>query len=73
MTEDTRNKVFDHFFTTKEVGKGTGQGLSIAHRLIVEKHQGVIEVESTLGEGSIFRIIVPVKHKAINYRKNLVN
>lgn len=73
MTEDIQNKIFDHFFTTKDVGKGTGQGLSIAHRLIVEKHQGVIEVESTLGEGSIFRIVLPVVHEIINYRKNLVN
>jgi PAS domain S-box-containing protein len=60
MTEDERSKVFDHFFTTKEVGKGTGQGLSIAHRLIYEKHQGFIEVQSTPGVGSMFRITLPV-------------
>jgi signal transduction histidine kinase len=60
MTEDVKNKVFDHFFTTKEVGKGTGQGLSIARRLIFEKYQGSIEVQSTVGVGSMFRIRLPV-------------
>jgi len=60
MTEDTRNKVFDQFFTTKEVGKGTGQGMSIAYRLIVEKHQGCIEIQSTVGIGSLFTVTLPL-------------
>ena len=46
MDESVRNRVFEHFFTTKEVGKGTGQGLSIAYSVIVEKHSGSLVVDS---------------------------
>ncbi|MFH1394744.1 MAG: ATP-binding protein [Candidatus Omnitrophota bacterium] len=53
-------KVFDPFFTTKEVGKGTGLGLSISHG-IIKKHGGTIEVESKVGEGSVFTIKLPIK------------
>lgn len=53
-------KIFDPFFTTKEVGKGIGQGLAISHDVIVGKHGGSIEVTSTLGEGTIFSILLPL-------------
>ncbi|KAF1694558.1 sensor histidine kinase [Pseudoxanthomonas jiangsuensis] len=53
-------KIFDPFFTTKPVGKGTGLGLSISYG-IVAKHHGRIDVDSTLGEGSRFRIVLPVR------------
>ncbi len=53
------NRVFDPFFTTKEIGKGTGQGLAISHDIIVNKHQGFIEVQSTPGEGTMFTIRLP--------------
>jgi PAS domain S-box-containing protein len=52
-------KLFDPFFTTKDVGEGTGLGLSISHN-IVTGHGGRIEVESTPGEGSCFRIYLPL-------------
>ena len=61
MTEDVKAKIFDYLFTTKAVGKGTGLGLAIAHQIIVEKHGGAIEVDSTLGEGTEFTIQLPVK------------
>ena len=51
-------KLFDPFFTTKPVGVGTGLGLSICHNIVVE-HGGRIEVESVLGRGSTFRILLP--------------
>jgi signal transduction histidine kinase len=53
-------RIFDPFFTTKEVGRGTGQGLTIARNIVVERHHGRIEVESREGEGSTFRVILPV-------------
>ncbi len=61
MSEDIKAKIFDHLFTTKTVGKGTGLGLAIARQIVVEKHGGAIEVNSTLGEGTEFIIILPVR------------
>jgi CheY-like chemotaxis protein len=52
------SKIFDPFFTTKPVGLGTGIGLSICHG-IVKSMNGAIEVESTLGRGSLFRVRLP--------------
>lgn len=60
MSEEVRAKVFDPFFTTKEVGKGTGLGLSICYG-IIESHKGHIEVESKEGEGTIFKVILPLE------------
>lgn len=60
MTEETRQRIFDHLFTTKEVGKGTGLGLAIARQIIVEKHGGTIEVYSSPGEGTEFVIEIPI-------------
>ena len=60
MNDETLARIFDPFFTTKPVGKGTGQGLTIAHRIIVERHQGDIKVRSTLGVGTCFTIRLPL-------------
>ena len=60
MSENTRQRIFDHLFTTKAVGKGTGLGLAIAQQIVVEKHGGKIEVYSILGKGAEFVITLPV-------------
>jgi len=60
MSDAVKARIFDPFFTTKDVGEGTGLGLSIAYS-IVEKHRGRIEVESRPGEGTEFRVVLPLE------------
>ncbi len=60
IPEHIRARVFDPFFTTKPVGKGTGQGLAIAHDVIVNKHKGNILIESEPGQGTTFILRVPI-------------
>ena len=60
MSEDIQSKIFEHLFTTKQVGKGTGLGLAIAHQIITEKHGGAIACDSELGKGTTFIIALPV-------------
>ncbi|MEH1935260.1 MAG: AAA family ATPase [Nostoc sp.] len=60
MSEEVKQKIFDHLFTTKAVGNGTGLGLAIARQIIVEKHGGQIIVESEVGEGTEFMIELPL-------------
>ncbi len=61
MTDEVKNKIFKHSFTTKEVGKGTGLGLAIAHSIVVDKHLGTLEVNSNIGQGTEFLITIPIQ------------
>jgi len=58
MSEETMERIFEPFYTTKEVGKGTGMGLSVVHG-IVENHNGLITVDSKSEEGTTFEIFFP--------------
>jgi signal transduction histidine kinase len=59
IPERDLQRIFEPFYTTKTNGEGTGLGLSIVSR-IVEHHRGKIEVESTTGEGTVFKIQFPL-------------
>lgn len=59
IPEKIKEKIYDPFFTTKEVGKGTGQGLAIAHKIICEKHGGKIWFETEENKGTTFHIEIP--------------
>ncbi len=62
ISEEHISKIFNPFFTTKPVGKGTGLGLSLSYS-IIEKHGGKLQCSSTLGEGTCFEIILPLKQE----------
>ena len=62
ITEEVKQRIFDTFFTTKPIGKGTGMGLSISYQIIVERHEGKLYRTSELGKGTEFTIKMPIVH-----------
>ena len=64
IPEKIRAKIYDPFFTTKPVGRGTGQGLAIAHSIIAEKHRGTIDFETAVGEGTTFILRLPIHERS---------
>jgi PAS domain S-box-containing protein len=63
MSDEVKAKLFHPFFTTKEVGEGTGLGLGLSRSIVLE-HGGTIEVESQLDQGATFMIALPITHPA---------
>ena len=59
ITEESKKRIFDPFFTTKKMGEGTGLGLAICEK-IVKEHSGKIDLESEVGKGSTFSILIPI-------------
>ena len=64
IPEAIRSKIYDPFFTTKQVGRGTGQGLAIARSVIVERHKGTLTFDSNVGTGTTFFIRLPLTPKS---------
>jgi two-component system, NtrC family, sensor kinase len=60
MNEDIKAKIFQPFFTTKPTGEGTGLGLSLSYEIVTIGHQGILAVESVLGQGATFIIKLPI-------------
>jgi two-component system, NtrC family, sensor kinase len=70
ISESILQYIFNPFFTTKSVGKGTGMGMSISHQIITEKHGGKLECFSSSGSGAEFIIQIPIR-QPIQRRTNL--
>ena len=65
IPENIRDRIFEPFFTTKEAGRGTGQGLALVHDIVVNKHGGRIELESTIGVGTKLIVMLPIEKQKL--------
>ena len=70
MTPVVVAKAFEYLFTTKDIGKGTGLGLAIAYQIVVEIHDGCLDVKSELGQGTEFCVGLPMHAKALLPRES---
>jgi signal transduction histidine kinase len=59
-----RGRVFDRFFTTKKLGRGTGQGLAIVRAIVVQRHGGTIAFSTEVGRGTAFKIRIPINFRS---------
>ncbi|MBI9089647.1 MAG: cache domain-containing protein [Desulfobacterium sp.] len=66
MATGAAKRIFDPFYTTKDVREGTGLGLSVSYFIITENHGGTIEVASSVGKGTCFTIRLPLERKALS-------
>ena len=66
IPKNIRKRIFEPFFTSKEVGVGTGQGLAIAHSVIVLKHGGTLDLETEMGKGTTFIIRMPLREPTLH-------
>ncbi|MEY4549759.1 MAG: hypothetical protein RL685_5954 [Pseudomonadota bacterium] len=60
IPEAIRHKIFEQFFTTKEVGRGTGQGLALARQIVIDHHGGTLTFSSEVGKGTTFTLRLPI-------------
>ncbi|MGB5105680.1 MAG: ATP-binding protein [Candidatus Zixiibacteriota bacterium] len=70
IPEENRNKIFEPFFTTKKVGEGTGLGLSVSYG-IIRDHGGDIKLESSVGAGSTFTVVLPIVRETARITANV--
>ena len=68
ISQENLDKIYDPFFTTKEVGRGTGQGLAITRSIVMDKHGGEVHATSEVGAGTQFTIRLPIagRHAGAN-------
>ena len=59
MNEETKQRMFENFFTTKPAGQGTGLGMGLVQQIVVDIHKGKVEIESQEGEGTTIKLIIP--------------
>ncbi len=69
---EIQQKIFDPFFTTKPVGKGTGLGMSIAYKIVVDGHGGTLRCWSEVGKGTEFKIDLPIKQVSKEKKPNSI-
>jgi two-component system, NtrC family, sensor kinase len=60
IPEAIHHRIFDAFFTTKQVGRGTGQGLAIARTIVVDRHAGSLTFDTRVGAGTTFHVRLPI-------------
>ncbi len=72
IPESIQTQIFNPFFTTKPVGKGTGMGMAISYQIITEKHRGTLRCFSTPEKGTEFEICIPVQQQELTMGKILV-
>ena len=65
IAPEVADRIYDPFFTTKDVGRGTGQGLAIARQIVVERHGGSIDFETRAGRGTTFHVRLPVAEPVV--------
>ena len=70
ITEESKKKIFDPFFSTKKIGEGTGLGLAICEKIIKE-HFGSLDVESEVGKGSTFLVYIPISQGNETHEQNI--
>ncbi len=73
IPEEVIQKIYDPFFTTKPVGKGTGLGMAISHQIVVDKHGGILQCFSQPGQGTEFWIQIPIKLSNINKSRQVMS
>ena len=61
MSDEVKERLFENFFTTKPIGKGTGLGMGITREIVEDRHGGKISFDSTLGKGTTFTFSIPIK------------
>lgn len=71
MTPQVMERIFDPFFTTRDVGEGTGMGLAVIHE-IISSHDGVLDVKSTVNEGSTFTVFFPCVDDAHGHSEDVI-